>query len=333
VNNPTIPDYVSPIVGFRVWNWHANELWSLNGEAWPPGHALAARCPKTDHESPSDSCSCGIYAAKNCQHLQDISSITAVDSCVHGEVYLWGKVMEHDLGYRAQFAYPKSLVLPSNIDPRSETARLESLTVYRADIYIPPNVLLWTKNSGYTRAGFDWLAERRKPFCERCKKWHGRILKILQLGDSVMLLGRGIGLVERDDGTSGCTSDSVCVRLGNNDLFIVPFEDMVWDCKDSRWEVDLSGYRGAVILPSLKGWKILCGTREQKCSDKAPFLPNRARHRISTPPKDQEELSKRPPRLHRSSSPGLCSVCGSSAVYFDNWRDINVCDKCGWHGC
>jgi hypothetical protein len=90
---------------------------------------------------------------------------------------------------------------------------------YGADISVPPNVLLWTKESGYTSAGFDWLAERRKPWCERCKKWHGRILRMLQLDDSVMLLGRGMGSIERNDGSSGGNSDTVYVRLGNNDLY------------------------------------------------------------------------------------------------------------------
>jgi hypothetical protein len=29
-----------------------------------------------------------------------------------GEVYLWGRLVEHELGWRAQFAYPKTLFLP-----------------------------------------------------------------------------------------------------------------------------------------------------------------------------------------------------------------------------
>ncbi|MFY9560291.1 MAG: hypothetical protein WAQ52_08675 [Terriglobales bacterium] len=331
MNVPAIPDYISPIVGYRVWNWHANELWSLNGEAWLPGRALTAKCLKTDHEPPTVECSCGVYAAKSRQHLQEFCSSECVETFVHGDVYLWGKLVEHDLGYRAQFAYPKSLVLPSNIDPRLETSRLKSLMVYGADISTPPNVLLWTKDSGYTSAGFDWLAERRKPWCERCKKWHGRILKILQPGDSVMVLGRGIGLVERDDGSSG-TSDSVCVRLGSNDLFIVPFDDMVWDCQNSRWEVDLSGYRGAVILPQSIGWKVLCRPLElQSSSNQPPLLSDPVSPQTSTLPKSREELSTLRPGLHSSSSPGECGVCGSRDGHFDNWRDINVCGKCGAH--
>jgi hypothetical protein len=280
VSVPVIPDYVSPIVGHRIWVWDAGGwIKSLNGEIWCPGQAVAAKCRITDnHEPPADGCSCGIYAAKNDEHVQHLSSALALHRegfVLHGEVCLWGRVMEHELGYRAQFAYPKSLVLPSNIDPRLETSCLESLMVYGADLCIPSNVLLWTKGSGYTSAGFNWQAERRKPWCERCKKWHERILRMLQLDDSVVLLGRGIGSVERNDGSSGGNSDTVYVRLRNKDLYIVPFDDMVWDCGNSRWEVDLGRYRDAVILPSSKGsWKILCRTLEQT-TDEAPLLLTR----------------------------------------------------------
>jgi hypothetical protein len=309
LNIPDIPDYISPIVGYRVWNWHANELWSLNGEAWLPGRALTAKCRRGLHEPPAEDCSCGVYAAKSYQHLQK----AVVGSFVHGEVYLWGRMVEHDLGYRAQFAYPKSLVLPSNIDPRLESSRMESLMAYGADIFIPPDVLLWTKN-GYTQAGFDWLAERRKPWCERCRKWHGRILRMLQLEDSVMLLGRGIGFIERNDGSSGGNSDSVYVRLANSDLYIVPFDDMVWDCKNSRWEVELSKYKDTVIFRSSQGWKILCKALEQE-SDEPLLLSEAVEPRTSTPPK-------------RSSSP---HTCDSAYAYFDDVRGFHICGKCGAH--
>lgn len=257
MNIPTIPDRISPIVGYRVWNWHATKLSSLNRMAWRPGRALIAKCRTTDHEAPVDHCSCGVYATKSYQHLQQIIPVGAF---VHGEVYLWGTVVEHDAGYRAQFAYPKSLVLPSTIDPRLERSRVKRLTVYGADISLPPNVLLWTKESGYTRAGLDLLNQKGIPCGEWCKHWHERIL---QPDDCVMVLGRGIGLVIRDLGSSGCTSDSVCVRLMNNDLYIIPQQDIVWNCQNWRWEVDLSGYRDAVILRSSDGWKILCRPLEQ----------------------------------------------------------------------
>ena len=40
----SIPDYISPIVGYRVWKWDATGLKSLCGEPWHPSQSLAARC-------------------------------------------------------------------------------------------------------------------------------------------------------------------------------------------------------------------------------------------------------------------------------------------------
>jgi len=265
---PVIPDYVSPIVGYRVWNWGATGLWSL-GAAWLPGRALTAKCLRTDHNAPSDDCSCGIYAAKNFEHLRQI--INGVEYAVHGEVFLWGKVVEHDLGYRAQFAYPKSVLLPSYINPSLEpslleSSRLETLMVYGADISLALNILLWTKSSGYTSAGSDWLKGRGKPCGKWCEQWHERTL---QMGDYVTVLGRGIGLVERDD---SAPSDNVCIRLRNDYVFIVPQEGIVWNCQTWRWEVerwdvDLSGYRD-------KGCPLLIRRKfELKSSDKISTRP------------------------------------------------------------
>ena len=36
---------------------------------------------------------------------------------IYGEVYLWGTVVEHELGWRAQFAYPKNLFLSPDALP------------------------------------------------------------------------------------------------------------------------------------------------------------------------------------------------------------------------
>jgi MraZ protein len=174
MNVPAIPDYISPIVGYRAWWCDSDGLKSLNQEPWIPGKALPARCRTAErgalvgraqnadaaHELPQTNCTCGVYAWKNPEHLCGLDELTkhlrsmgwrGYGIC--GEVYLWGTVVEHELGWRAQFAYPKSLVLPSYIDPRLESSRLESLMIYGADISIPPNILVWTKNCGYTQAG------------------------------------------------------------------------------------------------------------------------------------------------------------------------------------
>ncbi len=55
-----------------------------------------------------------MYAAKN---LEPLCEIDYEKLGIHGEVYLWGTVVEHRLGWRAQFAYPKSLFLPPDRVP------------------------------------------------------------------------------------------------------------------------------------------------------------------------------------------------------------------------
>lgn len=40
----SVPDYVLPIIGYRVWQWDVAGLRSLNGEPWRPGKPLEARC-------------------------------------------------------------------------------------------------------------------------------------------------------------------------------------------------------------------------------------------------------------------------------------------------
>ena len=141
-----------------------------------------------------------------------------VEHCLHGEVYLWGRVVEQpsDIGRSLRILRAS---LPMNFDPYLEPPLLEPLTVYGADISLPSNILLWTKNSGYTPAGLDWLVETDKPCGKWCEQWHQRTV---QLGDCVTVLGRGIGWVEPDDDSRN--SGSVRVRLKNNDLLSFPIE-------------------------------------------------------------------------------------------------------------
>lgn len=54
-------------------------------------------------DAPNAKCYCGIYA-----HAEPVFEY---EGFVSGEVSLWGRVMKGERGYRAQFAYPKSLTL------------------------------------------------------------------------------------------------------------------------------------------------------------------------------------------------------------------------------
>ena len=132
----SVPDYISPIVGYRVWTWGTLGLKSLCGKSWHPGQVVAARCrasivggrgkAKDDlHDAPHEECTCGIYAAKTLHHFRS----AGYDRYgIHGEVYLWGTVVEHELGYRAQFAYPKNFFLPPDMLPFTLGAMQARLT-------------------------------------------------------------------------------------------------------------------------------------------------------------------------------------------------------------
>jgi hypothetical protein len=172
-----IPDYVSPMIGHRVWEWDGSRLISLNGELWPSGRALEAVCGASlmralgfekffkenelrRHPAPQVDCLCGIYAAKNAEQLAGLGFRLYG---IRGEVHLWGTIIEHSLGWRAQFAYPKGLVLSTDaVPPGTEEAEsfLAALTAYGADISLAngeTDTHLWTKRSGYHKDGLDAL--------------------------------------------------------------------------------------------------------------------------------------------------------------------------------
>jgi hypothetical protein len=162
---------------------------------------------------------------------------------VHGEVYLWGTAVEHNLGWRAQFAYPKSLVLPAETIPfkMSEVeSRLETLIAYGADISIAVHrsvldekqnsIRLWSKESGLDMAGFDWLIERRK----RWYSYRGPD-RALSAGDRVAVLGMGIGVVASTD------ISHLDVLMWNKVTLRLPRKRVIWSRRNWRCEADATG--------------------------------------------------------------------------------------------
>ena len=138
------------------------------------GTVLLRTCSRNQpscHQPPCLTCTCGVYAAKNFQHLRNIGY---AESGIHGETYLWGTVVEHTLGYRAQFAYPKSIVLPHRAIPFKLTeaeSRLQTLMSYGVDLLIRKvegTISLWSKESGFNEAAFDYLIGVHKKYYEDC---------------------------------------------------------------------------------------------------------------------------------------------------------------------
>jgi len=245
-----VPDYISPVVGFRVWQWDAAGLRSLNGEKWFPHLPLSAVCradacgsisglSKATHnpaELPHFGCTCGVYAANTIEHLRQCGYKRFG---VHGEVYLWGKVVEHERGWRAQFAYPKTLFLPADTIPFSLSeinSRLKTLAEFGTDIFLLRDyerVSLWKHGSGFDEAGLDYLIQARKEYYVRRQQE-----RILKKGDRVAVLGHGIAVVEQVD------SKKVHVALGNRLVLRIARKEIVVNEQNNRWECEATKARG-----------------------------------------------------------------------------------------
>ena len=123
-----VPDGVYPIIAWRAWGLTTNANgWLLSGlgvsEAWTPRKAMAAKCiqdtlaislwlgvHKTKHLAPHRDCSCGVWAFRSSEEL--LSALKDYrDVKVIGQVYLWGRILECENGFRAQYAYPCELWL------------------------------------------------------------------------------------------------------------------------------------------------------------------------------------------------------------------------------
>jgi hypothetical protein len=181
-------DYISPIIGYRVWQWDITGLKSLCGEPWHPDQPLAAACRVYNtgtivgraeaahggHHVPQADCTCGVYAAKSLEHLHQFGYERYG---IYGEVYLWGTLVEHEQGWRAQFAYPKNLYLPPDTLPftlKELQSRIQTLIAFGCDVSIVDkgaNIPVWDKESGLQAAGRDFMMSRGKEWYARRK--HG----------------------------------------------------------------------------------------------------------------------------------------------------------------
>lgn len=108
------------------------------GDPWPEREAFSAYCP--EHEKPDPTCGCGIYAVTTREAALDWAGWTQSalpHPIVLGRVQLWGRVLPHSAGYRAELAYPYELgVLVSENLGVADARRLERLlqATYLVDI-------------------------------------------------------------------------------------------------------------------------------------------------------------------------------------------------------
>ena len=78
----------------------------------PPPASPCDDCPCDAWDREWGTFGCGIYGVKSAEILKTFERhISPYTMCtIVGQVALWGRIVEHELGYRAQYAYPKCLV-------------------------------------------------------------------------------------------------------------------------------------------------------------------------------------------------------------------------------
>jgi hypothetical protein len=113
-----VPDHLEALTGWRAWALGSAadgepELRPIvySGERWPAREVAQARCPPragSGHRSPEVRCTCGLYVVDG---LDRLPAITGRDVTVIGSASIWGRLVEHESGFRAEFAYPSRLRL------------------------------------------------------------------------------------------------------------------------------------------------------------------------------------------------------------------------------
>jgi hypothetical protein len=124
-----LPLVGADVVGWRSWRvverWPGRwELQSLNSETvWRPREWLTATCHRGEPDPPHDHWGCGIHAAVNASHLEQLSYVRDQDveaiwpdrgahPVVIGRVQLAGKVIEGDKGWKAERGIVLDLWVP-----------------------------------------------------------------------------------------------------------------------------------------------------------------------------------------------------------------------------
>ena len=104
-----------PIVAWRAWalTGHRDGTGLLlrpvakRARTWRPREVVEASCRTSRwHDAPDPACTCGLHGTHGLEVLRKTKC-----PAVLGRVALWGRVVEHEHGYRAQFAYPQRVRL------------------------------------------------------------------------------------------------------------------------------------------------------------------------------------------------------------------------------
>lgn len=135
-----------PIDGWRLWRLGLGAdrrpallpAGSGGAGAWTPRRAAHARCgvpallrgTRRPHDAPDPRCVCGIHASRALGDAPRDAPAYPTPP-VAGTVALWGRVIEHERGWRAAFAYPSRLTLVCTLCAGLEPGPGLSVVVHR----------------------------------------------------------------------------------------------------------------------------------------------------------------------------------------------------------
>jgi hypothetical protein len=173
---PSNVTYTQPILAWRMWRMVGGQLQSLycaHRGSWIPKTQITAACFQCTNVNkkpmPQSDCTCGIYAKKEMDysfyHVNKTIHGTAADPAglypdshaynILGLVWLWGNIIEGEDGYRAEFAYPASLVVVND----EHEDRIRGMA---ANYGIPCVKLTWWENKRFKSGGTRWISEKLK---------------------------------------------------------------------------------------------------------------------------------------------------------------------------
>ena len=140
----SVEPVAQPLVGFRHWGAKRGGLYSgifVAGKfvpnpalgmvapragqmPWPTDHDRFAKCfALRGHDAPYRDCNCGWAAYYTLPEEPDLPAI----ECVWGAVVAWGKIVEHETGFRAEYARPLALLDRKHpADSRERGLRLQN---------------------------------------------------------------------------------------------------------------------------------------------------------------------------------------------------------------
>lgn len=104
-----------PIVAWRAWALGGSQQGddpylrpvAARAQKWHPREVAVASCQRhRTHDAPALDCLCGLHASTSFDVLRRTRCPAVI-----GRVALWGRIVEHERGYRASFGYPQRLRL------------------------------------------------------------------------------------------------------------------------------------------------------------------------------------------------------------------------------